>query len=116
MWRRFTSTSSAILGVVCCQALLLIRVFYVCFMIWTFQTILLYSLDFLEFNLNILITVNVTLVILLTVRKHDFSLTLCTATIIIPSLGCFLQMTSSWYNKCNAGEKIIFKEEIMTNF
>ena len=113
MWRRFTSTSSAILGVVCCQALLLIRVFYVCFMIWTFQTILLYSLDFLEFNLNILIPVNVTLVILLTVRKH---VTLCTATIIIPSLGCFLQLTSSWYNKGNAGEKIIFKEEIMTNF
>lgn len=108
MWRWFTSTSSAVLGVVCCQALLLIRVFYICFMIWKFQIILLYSLDFLEFNLNILITVDVTRVILLTASKHDFSLTLCTATIIIPSLGCFLQMTSSWYIIKAMQEKKLF--------
>lgn len=41
---------------------------------WLFQTIQLYSLDFLEFNLNILIKVNVILAILLTATNMMIAL------------------------------------------
>lgn len=47
----------------------------------------------LEFNLNIFIEINVTL--LLTATKHDDCLELCTTKIILPSPSFFLQIASS---------------------